>query len=280
MRKSLFPVLIVVFAALLGTAAYLEWRAEPGTNIKLPPIVEAPPIATEPVEPRYPIPSAAPEASPAATPDENSDQQPARSDAERLPELDQSSPVLEEKLSSLADEGWIPELFKRDEIIRRIVVTIDNLPNKKLPRQYVPVNRAEGTFLTAEEEQGRVISPINSARYTPYVQLAENLNAEQLVALYVRFYPLFQEAYAELGNPNAYFNDRLVEVIDHLLTTPTVEGPILVVRPKVFYQYADPELEALSAGQKVLLRMGNTNAEQIKVKLRELRQLLVNVSRQ
>lgn len=280
MRKILFPVLIVGFAALLGTAAYLEWRGEPNSNVELPPIAGAPPVSAEPSAPRYPIPSIASDASSALTPEEQSDQPAEGALAEPLPELNQSSPVLEEKLSHLVEEGWIPELFKRDEIIRRFVVTIDNLPNKKLPRQYVPVNRAEGPFLTAEEAQGRVISPINAARYTPYIQLAQNLDAEQLVVLYVRFYPLFQEAYAELGNPNAYFNDRLVAVIDHLLTTPTVEEPILLVRPKVFYEYADPELESLSAGQKILLRMGNTNAEQIKVKLRELRQALVNVASQ
>lgn len=278
MRRILFPVLIVVFAAILGTAAYLVWQSEPDRQVELPPIAEAPPVPAEPTEPRYPIPPIASDAD--ASAEGQSYQQAGERPVETLPELNQSSPVLEEKLSDLAEEGWIPELFKRDEIIRRFVVTIDNLPNKKLPRQYVPVNRAEGPFLTAEEDQGRVISPINAARYTPYVKLAQNLDAEQLVALYVRFYPLFQEAYAELGNPNAYFNDRLVAVIDHLLDTPTVEEPLPLVRPKVFYEYADPELEELSAGQKILLRMGKDNAEQIKVKLRELRQALVKVSRQ
>jgi len=50
------------------------------------------------------------------------------------------------------------------------------------------------------------------------------------------------------------------------------------VQPKVFYVYADPKLEALSAGQKILLRMGSANAEQIKAKLREIRQALTRVS--
>jgi len=117
---------------------------------------------------------------------------------------------------------------------------------------------------------------VHAARYAPYVQLAVRADAKQLVDVYVRFYPLFQEAYAELGIPGAYFNDRLVEVIDHLLATPDVDGPLRVVRPHVFYQYADPELEALSAGQKTLLRMGKANAAQIKDKLRALRGALTN----
>ena len=63
-------------------------------------------------------------------------------------------------------------------------------------------------------------------------------------------------------------------MIDHLLATPDVQGPIELVQPNVMYLYADPKLEALSAGQKTLIRMGPENAGAIKMKLRELRNLL------
>ena len=75
-----------------------------------------------------------------------------------------------------------------------------------------------------------------------------------------------------LGYPNAYFNDRAVAVIDELLTTPEPEQPIPLVRPHVLYEYADPELEALSAGQKLLLRMGPDHAARVKAVLAEIRQ--------
>ena len=73
------------------------------------------------------------------------------------------------------------------------------------------------------------------------------------------------------GSIGKYFNDRLVEAIDDLLKTPDVTGPIRLVRPKVFFEYADPALEGRSAGQKLLIRMGPDNAAAIKAKLRELR---------
>ncbi|MBI5040232.1 MAG: DUF3014 domain-containing protein [Gammaproteobacteria bacterium] len=169
-------------------------------------------------------------------------------------------------------------LFTPDELVRRFVVTVDNLPNKKLPRQQLLVKRVTGPFAVTGAADQMTIAPGNAARYAPYVQLAAHTDAQQLVDAYVRFYPLFQEAYAELGVPNAYFNDRLVDVIDHLLDTPTVVEPIHLVQPKVFYEYADPKLEALSAGQKILLRMGSANAKQIRAKLREIRQALTRVS--
>jgi hypothetical protein len=97
-----------------------------------------------------------------------------------------------------------------------------------------------------------------------------------LANTYFRLYPLFQQAYEDLGYPGQYFNDRLVEVIDDMLKAPEIPGPIQLTQPKVFYEYADPKLESLSAGQKLLIRMGPANEAIMKAKLRELRRNLVN----
>ncbi|MCC2673139.1 MAG: hypothetical protein K0R58_86, partial [Ramlibacter sp.] len=57
-----------------------------------------------------------------------------------------------------------------------------------------------------------------------------------------------------------------------------VKGPIPSTRPWVRYEFADPQLEALSAGQKVLVRVGPENARPLKQKLRALRQQLVQAA--
>jgi hypothetical protein len=117
------------------------------------------------------------------------------------------------------------------------------------------------------------------------VTLAENVDLRQAVAAYVRLYPLFQRAYEELGYPGRYFNDQLVEVIDLLLATPDVTGPLKVrppnigvtlppERPWVLYEFDDPALQSLAAGQKILLRMGPVNERRVKARLAELRRLL------
>jgi hypothetical protein len=54
-----------------------------------------------------------------------------------------------------------------------------------------------------------------------------------------------------------------------------VAGPIRLVQPKVMFQYADPNLESSSAGQKLLIRMGPANERIIKQKLREFRAEIV-----
>ena len=80
-----------------------------------------------------------------------------------------------------------------------------------------------------------------------------------------------QEAYTGLGYPDGYFNDRLIAVIDHLLSTPAPDEPVRLIRPRVYYQYANPQLEALSGGQKLLLRMGSANAAKLRKLLQEIR---------
>ena len=126
------------------------------------------------------------------------------------------------------------------------------------------------------------ISAANSQRYTPLVRFIESVDTGKAVALYVSAYPLFQQAYEELGYPRRYFNDRLVTVIDHLLATPTasdglgvnlteVKGPIAATRPWVRYEFSDATLESLSSGQKMMLRAGPDNQARLKIKLQEIR---------
>jgi hypothetical protein len=137
------------------------------------------------------------------------------------------------------------------------------------------VTPVTGPFLVEEENDRLVLDEDNFHRYDALVRLVTEADAEQLADLYVRYYPLLQEAYHDLGYPDRQFHNRLLDVIDDLLATPKVEGPIRLVRPHVLYQYADPELEKLSAGQKAMLRLGPENGARVKEKLREVREVLV-----
>jgi len=107
------------------------------------------------------------------------------------------------------------------------------------------------------------------------VGIAEAIDAKKLVGVYVRLYPLFQQAYEELGYPGKYFNDRLIVVLDNLLDAPDIKEPVRLVQPKVFYLFADPDLEGRSIGQRILMRTGSKNEAIIKTKLREIRQELM-----
>lgn len=191
-----------------------------------------------------------------------------------LPELSESDAAVQKALADAVGQKALADYFYLDYIILRIVVTVDNLPREKVAQRLMPVKPAAGKFLVTGEEDNVVLNPANYARYAPYVGLAEAVNVKKLVAVYVHFYPLFQKAYRDLGYPTGYFNDRLIEVIDNLLAAPDWRGPVKLTQPSVMYQFADRELETLSAGQKIMVRMGAENAARIKEKLKEYRREL------
>ncbi|MGA7800220.1 MAG: DUF3014 domain-containing protein [Gammaproteobacteria bacterium] len=199
---------------------------------------------------------------------------PAQKDAS-LPALDNSDPTLEKALGQLFGQPALDTLFRPKSIARHLAVTVDDLSRTKLPQRYMPTRPVAGRFLVTGGQGDYAISPDNYRRYTPYVRLLEDVNVKELVSVYLRFYPLLQEAYRDLGYPSGYFNDRLMAAIDDLLATPEVTGPVKLVQPNVLYKFADPKLEALSAGQKILIRMGPRNAARVKARLREVRKALL-----
>lgn len=281
------PVLwvFVLALALVGAGVYYFQYAPERPQPAPVPVPEAAPAEDTVEAPavRYPIPET-PRAQPAAEAGSATEPaepagQPVAEQAPALPPLDDSDALVHGELTRLFAGQRIGDQLNLDRIVRRFVVTLDNLPGAKLPRKQLSIRAVPGRFGVSGEGDTMYMSPGNFSRYTAFVQLVESIDTERLVSLYVSVYPLFQQAYEELGYPSAYFNDRLVDVIDHLLEAPDIDEPVRLVRPKVLYQFADPQLEALSAGQKVLIRVGPENAARLKAKLRELRTALSQVSR-
>jgi hypothetical protein len=252
-NKPMIVVAAVVVAAGLGAAYYFHTRN--GAPASAPPAPQPPPPAATQPAIQHPVPGAAAGA------------------AGPLPALNESDGAVKDALSGLLGGNALQYLVPED-IIRHIVVTVDNLPRQKLAVTKRPVVPAAGAFLVQGDELHATLDPKNFARYDAMVNVIRQLDMQRVADVYFRLYPLFQGAYQDLGYPTGYFNDRLVQVIDSLLATPQLTGPIDLSRPNVMYTFADPTLEARPAGQKLLLRMGPDNAAVIKAKLTELRAIV------
>ena len=194
-----------------------------------------------------------------------------------LPELADSDGAITDGLWALFGQSP-PKFIFLNKIVHRVVATVDNLPRDYVAPQLMPVKTPTGLPVTDNVGGSLVLSPRNASRYQTYVRMADSVQTDALVALYSRFYPLFQEQYENLGYPEKHFNDRLVEVIDHLLATPEVGEPLPITQSKVLYEFADPKLESLSAGQKLLLRVGKANRDKLKSKLQKLRQAVTSMA--
>ena len=190
-----------------------------------------------------------------------------------LPKLDNSDGPVEEEFNALVRNSQLSELLLFKTFIRNFVVIIDNLTAKILPQKYSFFNPPTGSFMVIVSEDDKIyLNPDNYQRYSSFVHLINTLDLEKLTNIYIFLYPLFQEAYEELGYPDSYFNDRLIEVFAVLLQTPDVQDPVELVQPTVYYKFANPELEALSTGQKLLIRIGPENAKMIKSRVQNLLQ--------
>jgi hypothetical protein len=251
-------VMLLVAAAAAG-AIWFFW-----SDISPPPeplAVEQPRPSAEDAELREPL-----------HPIEPLSLEPGAGELVELPPLDESDSYF--ALALIAVFGSDLETLLDDEgLIDKSVATIDNLTRSHVAEKIRPVGRIQGNFTVAAAGANGpyYLSPDNFRRYDFLVNMLTGADLDELTATYRRFYPLIQQAYTQLGYPDAYFNDRVVAVIDHLLATPEPEEPVRLVRPHVLYEFADPDLEALSSGQKLLLRMGSDHAARVKSILAELR---------
>jgi Protein of unknown function (DUF3014) len=282
--KALVAVLAVLVLAAL---AYLGWQK---LQSALPAHEQR---VTESVQPIKPVQIAAPEAAPvAATPirhpiEEATEQvQAPASKPAPLPTLAESDKLLKESLTELLTRKSVLTFLNMDEFIRHFVATVDNLALGHAAARLWPVVPSPGRFMVVERADGPYLDEHNSERYTPFVRFATSVDTAKAAALYARLYPLFQQAYEELGYPGKYFNDRLVAVIDQLLDTPELSEPIKLTltqvqgtvpssQPWLRYEFDDPALEARPAGQKILMRMGRSNELLLKAKLKEFRERIV-----
>jgi hypothetical protein len=260
-----FVIAAVVLVLLVGAAWW--WLHRPkeslGESVADVPVQADPVAMTEPQAIQHPL--------------EPVEQAPA--DATDAPPVDADTLAAGE-LRDVFD-GKLSEWLMPDKLMRRLVATVDNLTHNARVEPLRPLRAPSAPFAVEREvvdaaagTERITISPANAARYDAIVGLLASVDTAKAVAAYRRIYPQLQQGYEDLGYPGRYFNDRVVQVIDHLLETPEPEGPILLEQPKVLYRFADADLESRSAGQKLLLRIGVDHERTVKKKLREIRALI------
>lgn len=266
--KAVWPWVLGV-AVIGGAGAWLFSDTLRGLADRVEVPVQTP--ATASTAPPAPAPAAVAPVAPTPAPIQHPVQ--ARDAADpALPALaDSDGPVLD-AVSGLFNGDPVLALLLRDHLVQRVVTHIDNLDKPSVPTPAMAVRAVPGSLQVDSGDGTAHIAAANAERYAPYVTAFTALDAAAVGRAYVRFYPLLQQAYAELGRPDSYFNDRLVAVIDHLLQTPDAARPLAVERDDHGrYRFVDASLQARSVGQKLLLRMDAGQAQAVKAQLRAIR---------
>lgn len=266
---------VLVILALVAGLWWLEQRQQaeltPAPEIGLPALEQAP-------APRYPLPAPEPGRLPTPPvdrqlegPPEDSTPADAQAELPPLPALADSDAELLESLSGLIGNDFVRRWVKPEFVIGRSVALVNSLDGDAPALRFRPLNTldSEPATRTHADADPLLWTEADSQRYDVLVATLESVPPQAAAALYTRYYPLFQQAWEELGEPAPYFNDRLVDVIDHLLATPQVELPFEVQPYEGRLHFADPSLQEQSWGRKLLLRMGPSGAGRVKDWLRQ-----------
>lgn len=280
-RKRGAGAWLVALVLLLAVAGFgWNWWQARQAPAAVPAALQQPAAVVQAPQPQEPQPQSP--AAPQNPIEEPEGAQPA------LPALADADAEIGKALTELLGAKRVGSFLQIDGFVRRVVATVDNLAREQAPARIWPVHPMPGRFTVQKVDGAEQIADVNAQRYDAFVAFAEGVPVAAAARLYARLYPLFQVAYEELGFPGKYFNDRLVAVIDHLLAAPEPQGPVAVhlvqvegkvpsLRPWVRYEYVDPQLQALSAGQKIMVRAGLRNERRLKAVLAKVRASVAKV---
>lgn len=218
-----------------------------------PPDASASPVVTEPAPTPAEIDSAP---TPASVP---------------IPSLDESDEAVRTALADWpAPSGWLDQ----EQLLRRLASLIDNVARRELPRSQLQFLTPVGRFSADRTGAELVISEASYARFDTHLDLLEALPPERAAQIVTFWLPRLDEAMRELGRPDADARELMLRSIDNIALVSAAQTPIELVRPSVAYEFADPQLEALPALDKQLLRIGPANLARLQAYLGELRPLL------
>lgn len=239
---KVLPIVVVAVVVVLAFVIWYFWLRSPAP----------PPAPVEAAAPAAPAPVA-----------------PAEPELE-LPPLDASDAVVRELVAGVSSNPVLASWLVNEELVRRFVAAAVMLAAGDVPASQLRFMAPDEGFRERRSGARVVLDPESYDRFDRMVGAFLSLDTAGAAELFRRVEPLAQEAYRDLGYPDGDFREVLGKAIRHLLRTPRVSGAIELVPKVESFEFADPDLEALSDAQKQLVRIGPENTARIQAKLREL----------
>ena len=194
----------------------------------------------------------------------------APADQAALPPLTESDTSVRQLVAGLSTHPRFASWLVPNNLIDRFVAIVDNIAEGRRPTSHLRVVAPSEPFRVIQNGSSVAIDPRSYERYDVIADVVVSVDAQGAAKLYTMLKPLLDEASRQLGYPDRRFDDTVAQAIQHLLDTPVPSADVPVVQDEAVYLYADPELEARSAIEKQLMRMGPRNVRMIQDKLREL----------
>lgn len=194
----------------------------------------------------------------------------------RLPDLEKSDDFVRALVAELFGSPDLDRwLAAGEELLQQGVRALLAVSEEHSPRRFLSFLPIEGRFAVSARGGDWFIAPESYLRYDRVVDVFVGLDTRRVARIAERLAPLLSRALDENAFPGTEFDSVLSAAIAHLLATPLPAEELEVVpQNDGTYRFADPRLEALTAPQKQLLRLGPRNGARVRAKLTEIEQAL------
>lgn len=186
-------------------------------------------------------------------------------------DLDESDDIIHGLIKELSAHPEFAKWILSRDMIRKFVAAVDNIANGHSPRGQIDFFKPQEKFSAQEKQAGFILDPASYQRYDVVADVFSSLDTPGCVRLFSQLKPALQEAYSDLGYPEADFRGTLIQAMDELLEVPIVEQDIVLEEKLRSFELTDPKLENMSQAQKHLFRMGPSNIRKIQAKLRQFK---------
>jgi len=187
-----------------------------------------------------------------------------------LPPLVLTDPLVRELLGKLSSSPTLAAWLATDGLIRAFAVSVENVADGASPARHLRVLAPRAPFKTVTEGRTITIDRGSYSRYDGVANAVASMDAAGLARVYSMLKPRLAEAYAELGHRESELDTAVERAIVLLLQTPVVEGPVALRSRVLSFKYERDDLEALTAAQKHLLRMGPRNQRIVQDEIRAI----------
>ena len=174
------------------------------------------------------------------------------------------------------NELWL-EFIAREDALVRCVKAVDSIAAGDIPVEPLDFLKPKTPFSASLNALGLLVVTVESImRYKAAMDALHSIDMQAAADLYNEIEPVLNAIFHELGYPEAEtFRAKLTEACTVILETPVMKGEGGLVHVAAnLYKYSNPQLEELRPVQKLLMRLGEKNREEIRGRVTEFSKLL------
>lgn len=282
MKSKFFIYILPLILGIVATILMLK-APQPQKGVPKKPIAAAPSVSVQPV-----IPEVSENKEEATT--EEATEEEEKEEAEKTEETEETEEEetveteqtmepdkLREAFATRAksiseNELWLEFVAMEDALVRS-VKAVDAVAAGYCPMEALDFLKPKTPFSASLNAVGMLVVAAEAiSRFQGAVDAFRSIDAKAAAELYTEIEPLLDEIFHSLGYPEAEtFRSKLTEACTVILKTPLMKGEgALVHVAGQLYKYSNPQLEELLPVQKLLMRLGEKNREDIRKKVMEL----------